>query len=79
MGTAPAEAFEHAAYALTAVVSRAEVDPKVAVQLTCEGPDLELLFVEWLNAIIYEMAVRNMLFGRSSITGRPPGSAGEAV
>jgi tRNA nucleotidyltransferase (CCA-adding enzyme) len=23
-----------------------------------------LLFVEWLNAIIYEMAVRQMLFGR---------------
>lgn len=34
------------------------------VHLTCEAPDLELLFVEWLNAIIYEMAVRNMLFGR---------------
>ena len=37
---------------------------KVAVQVRCEVPDLELLFVEWLNAIIYEMAVRNMLFGR---------------
>ena len=24
---------------------------------------LELLLVEWLNAIIYEMAVRKMLFG----------------
>ncbi|WP_424594112.1 archease [Bradyrhizobium sp.] len=63
-GTTPAEAFEQAAYALIAVVTRAEVNPKVAVQLTCEAPDLELLFVEWLNAIIYEMAVRNMLFGR---------------
>jgi tRNA nucleotidyltransferase (CCA-adding enzyme) len=63
-GATPAEAFEQAAYALTAVVTHAEVNPKVAVQLTCEAPDLELLFVEWLNAIIYEMAVRNMLFGR---------------
>ena len=35
--------------------------------MTCEAPDLELLFVEWLNAIIYEMAVRNMLFGRFSV------------
>ena len=35
--------------------------------MNCEAPDLELLFVEWLNAIIYEMAVRKMLFGRFSV------------
>jgi SHS2 domain-containing protein len=64
LGATPAEAFEQAAYALTAVVTLAEVKAKVAVRQTCEAPDLELLFVEWLNAIIYEMAVRNMLFGR---------------
>jgi SHS2 domain-containing protein len=66
-GATPAEAFEQAACALTAVVTQAEVKPKVAVRLICEAPDLELLFVEWLNAIIYEMAVRNMLFGRFSV------------
>ena len=66
-GATPAEAFEQAACALTAVVTQAEVNPKIAVRLTCEAPDLELLFVEWLNAIIYEMAVRNMLFGRFSV------------
>lgn len=63
-GATPAEAFEQAACALMAVVTQAEVNPKIAVRLKCEAPDLELLFVEWLNAIIYEMAVRNMLFGR---------------
>ena len=66
-GATPAEAFEQAACALTAVVTQAEVNPKVAVRVTCEAPDLELLFVEWLNAIIYEMAVRNMLFGRFAV------------
>jgi SHS2 domain-containing protein len=66
-GTTPAEAFEQAACALTAVVTRAEVNPKLAVRVSCEAPDLELLFVEWLNAIIYEMAVRHMLFGRFSV------------
>ncbi len=35
--------------------------------MSCEAPDLELLFVEWLNAIIYEMAVRNMLFSRFAV------------
>ena len=66
-GATPAEAFEQAAYALTAVVTHARVEPKISVWLTREAPDLELLFVEWLNAIIYERAVRNMLFGRFAV------------
>jgi tRNA nucleotidyltransferase (CCA-adding enzyme) len=66
-GVTAAEAFEQAACALTAVVTHAEVRPQTAVEVTCEAPDLELLFVEWLNAIIYEMAVRKMLFGRFAV------------
>lgn len=62
-----AEAFEQAALALTAVVTNAEVQPQISVQVGCEAPDLELLFVEWLNAIIYEMAVRRMLFGSFAV------------
>ena len=63
-GATAAEAFEQAAQALTTVVTHAAVDPKVPVEVRCEAPDLELLFVEWLNAMIYEMAVRGMLFSR---------------
>jgi len=66
-GESAAEAFEQAALALTAVITHAEVAPKIEVEVACEAPDLELLFVEWLNAIIYEMAVRNMLFSRFSV------------
>jgi SHS2 domain-containing protein len=66
-GATAAEAFEQGALALTAVVTRTEVEPKIRVEVSCEAPDLELLFVEWLNAIIYEMAVRGMLFGRFSV------------
>ena len=61
-GATPAEAFEQAALALTAAVTQAEVRPLSAVKVTCEAPDLDLLFVDWLNTIIYEMAVRKMLF-----------------
>jgi SHS2 domain-containing protein len=64
IGATAAEAFEQAAKALTAVVTHTEVEPKVRVEVSCEAPDIELLFVEWLNAIIYEAAVRGMLFGR---------------
>ena len=66
-GATVAEAFEQAAQALTAVITDAAVEPKTAVAVTCEAPDLELLFVEWLNAIIYEMAVRGMVFGHFSV------------
>jgi len=66
-GAMPGEAFEQAALALTAVVTNAEVEPRQQVDVTCDAPDLELLFVEWLNAVIYEMAVRNMLFSRFAV------------
>lgn len=66
-GTTPAEAFEQAALALTAVVTGVAVGTHAAVKVVCEAPDLELLFVEWLNSVVYEMAVRKMLFGRFSV------------
>jgi tRNA nucleotidyltransferase (CCA-adding enzyme) len=66
-GATAAEAFEQAGKALTAVITTAEVRPQSAVEVACEASDLELLFVEWLNAIIYEMAVRNMLFSRFAV------------
>jgi SHS2 domain-containing protein len=63
-GRTSAEAFEQGALALTAIATDAEVKPQLSVEVQCEAPDVELLFVEWLNAIIYEMAIRRMLFGR---------------
>jgi protein archease len=63
-GKTAAEAFEQAARALTAVVTHAAIEPKLSVDVSCTAPDVELLFVEWLNAVIYEMAVRKMLFSR---------------
>jgi SHS2 domain-containing protein len=66
-GATMAQAFEQAALALTAVVTDAEVEPQTAVEVSCDAPDIELLFAEWLNAVIYEMAVRRMLFGRFAV------------
>lgn len=66
-GATPAEAFEQAALALTQAITNAPVETQTEVEVQCEAPDLELLFVEWLNAIIYEMAVRHMLFGAFAV------------
>lgn len=62
------EAFSEAARALTAVVTDVDsVVPKLAVSIRCEAPDDELLLVAWLDAVIYEMATRRMLFARFDV------------
>src|SRR5215471_14559267 len=67
-GSTKAEAFEQAALAMTAVVTEpASVEQREAVKIACEAPDDELLFAEWLNALIYEMATRKMLFSRFEV------------
>ena len=68
IGASKEEAFAQAALALTAVITdpRAVV-PQDMVEMTCEAPDDELLFVDWLNALVYEMATRHMLFSRFEV------------
>jgi SHS2 domain-containing protein len=79
-----ATAFEQAALALTAAVT----DPALVMQremvaIDCAAPDPGLLLADWLNQVIYEMAVRHMLFSRFRVAvdgGRLHGEAwGEAV
>ena len=68
VGGSKKEAFEQAAVALTAVITDPEnVMPRDPVMLTCEAPDDELLFADWLNALVYEMATRKMLFSRFDV------------
>lgn len=79
-----AEAFGQAALALTAIVTDPErVAALQPVAIACEAPDAELLLADWLNAVIYEMATRKMLFGRFEVhveDGRLAATAwGEAV
>jgi len=67
-GATKAAAFEQAALALTAVITDpAEVHALQMVPIACEAPDDELLLAAWLNAVVYEMAVRRMLFGRFEV------------
>lgn len=61
-------AFEEAAVALTAIVTDvARVAAAEAVEIECDAPRDDLLLVDWLNRLIYEMAVRHMLFGRFAV------------
>jgi len=54
--------------ALTAVVAQpATIEARDTVAIHCGAPDDELLLAEWLNAIIYEMSARRMLFSRFEV------------
>jgi len=84
IGGTCAEAFEQAALALTAVVTDpAKINLVEKIELACVAPDVELLLPDWLNALIYEMSVRHMLFGRYKVEiagGKLTGAAwGETV
>jgi tRNA nucleotidyltransferase (CCA-adding enzyme) len=48
------------------------------VALRCEAPDDELLLVQWLGALIYEMATRSMLFSRFELRLEPGHLVGRA-
>lgn len=68
LGATLEQAFEQAALALTAVITDLEiVAPAQMIQLSCMAPDNELLLVDWLNSLIYEMVTRNMLFSRFEV------------
>lgn len=61
--------FETMAEALTALITDPEkVRTEQSVPIRCEAPDDALLLVDWLNALVYEMATRRMLFGDWQVT-----------
>ena len=71
VGRSLAEAFEQAALALTAVITKPEwVRTEIPVTIQCEAPDNELLLADWLNALIYQMATKRMLFARYRVSIR---------
>ncbi len=76
--------FEQIATAMTGVITDpAQVLPTEPTAVACEAPDIELLLVEWLNALIFEMATQRKLFGRFEVRiseGRLDGVAwGETI
>ena len=78
-GASKEEAFEQAALALTAVITDLEkVEPLTSVTVRREDMDDELLFAEWINALVYEMATRKMLFSRFRVAFAGHGLIGEA-
>lgn len=67
-GRSLAEAFAEAATALTAVVTdpaTVRADETVAIEVS--GSEVETLLYDWLNALVFEMATRRMLFSHFAV------------
>lgn len=67
-GRTMAEAFSQAGIALTAVIVDPEsVATRARLHIELAPADPDLLFVDWLNRLIYEMAVGSRLFSRFDV------------
>jgi tRNA nucleotidyltransferase (CCA-adding enzyme) len=63
IGPTKTAAFQQIARALTSVITDLDaVRPERAVSITCDAPGDDFLLVDWLNALVYEMATQRMLF-----------------
>lgn len=69
VATTLAGAFEQAALAMSAVITDLEtIGSNINVEIQCTAQDNEILLLEWLDSLIYEMAVRKMLFSHFNVT-----------
>jgi SHS2 domain-containing protein len=67
-GATLAEALANAGQALTAVLTDpASVREVLSVEIACEAADPELMLFDWLNALVFEMATRHVLFARYEV------------
>ena len=83
-GPTPAKAFEQAALAMTAAITDlglVRLEKEIEIEL--EAPKLDLLFIDWINTLVFEMADKRMVFGAFRVdinNGRLKGKAlGEKV
>lgn len=79
VGATCTDAFVQGALALTAALVKPEtVEAQTAVPITCQESDRDYLFFAWLNALLFEMDTRAMLFSRFDVTLTPGGLNAQA-
>ena len=69
IGATVEEAFEQAALAMIAVITDpANVNLQTDIEINCEAPELDLLLLDWLNALVLKMATDNLVFGSFTVS-----------
>ena len=67
-GNSAAEAFEQSALAMSAIITDLSlIESHDEIDIVCEEADRELLLVDWLNALVFEMSTRMMIFSRFEV------------
>lgn len=67
-GSTVEEAFEHGAKGMFSVMVNVDaVDPDEEITVTAEADDLESLFVEWLNELVAQKDIVEMVFSKFSV------------
>lgn len=62
------EAFVNGAKAMFSVmVNLKKIEPKKEIKIECEADNLEELFVEWLNTLLSEAGIENLVFSEFKI------------
>jgi len=62
------EAFENGAKAMFSIMIDLEtVESEKNVEIKCEAPDIEALFVEWLNELLTKKDIEEMSFSRFKV------------
>jgi len=68
IGSSEEEAFEQAAVAMTAVMTEpAKIECEQKVEISCAENDIELLLIDWLSSLLYEMDIRKMIFAKFEV------------
>lgn len=57
------QAFEQTALAMSSVITDLDtIQTHECMEVECNAPDYDVLLVDWLNELVYQMATRRMLF-----------------
>jgi SHS2 domain-containing protein len=69
IGATSQEAFAEGAQAMLAAMANvAKVECKQTYPLQCTAPDIAALFVEWLNEILYQREINDVLLSCARVT-----------
>jgi tRNA nucleotidyltransferase (CCA-adding enzyme) len=67
-GRTPEEALSEGARAMLSAISETErVSRQVVLVQHCTAPDIPSLFVEWLNELLYQREVHDLLFATAHV------------
>ncbi len=64
-GSSFEKAFEQGGLALMGVLmDPAQVTLQTSIRISCSAPTMDMLFYDWINELIYEMARQHLVFGQ---------------